>query len=844
MIPRLLNPEPALRPSAYEVISVITKKLETKPKITLFSPGFYPRLVFTGREKETEEIERRLFTEHQIVVLKGEVGSGKTRLIRELKFRALVNKKNVVLLEGRGSHLSILDHLSALIGLTPSRMIDGNRLQRFERIIQKLYKKGLEALLVDCPSNLTEMEKEALGFLARGLKGKAGVLLTENDIQLDTGVCDILLAPLDEDGIEKLVSRSFPSLSNKKELVSNILVLSNGNPGRINKILDILYRESCFRFDDFWRFNPPSDRTGINHKISRWLDDKLKELSEDEKRVMNVLCLSRQPLPLGIIKDVLKTDDIPWTIRGLREKKQVTQVSHDETIGFEISGELFRKAVYDRLPAKEKGTLLKKIALATERMCAAKWGKDPLNWERDYYLAFLAEIAFRAGLESKACLYLPPAAQRMIRKGYNSRAKAMLEHLLSLNTEGEVRKKALIELARIASLEGDPEKAQRLYTEALGLIEQMEEKARVLYRIGFTYQKYRFLEKAQDFIKKGLDCLGDDKSDIYYRLLSAKAWNALYRNDLDEAEKLLSRCVKEKSSAEFYPRYLYGLSVVLSAKGTLTEALNYGILALEESEKIEDETLTSQCILLVVETLQRSGRSGKALEYLSQAERLSVRLQNPTFSTNILLKKAAMYAYQGKHRQARETARQGLEISNRTRIKIHKLSLMCIEAEQTRILGEWDTAQRIYRDLWGYAVRSESTRHILPHILINWTDYYLKKGKLKSAGRMLRKAQGLAKTRGGEEDIIWTALLSSRLALALEDIPQTKSSLDEARSLIDDKGSELDRINLSLLDIQVMIRKGSCTEAVRKAQGLLSGLKDNGFKALMGEALHLLGKAL
>ncbi|MBN2378179.1 sigma 54-interacting transcriptional regulator [candidate division WOR-3 bacterium] len=844
LILRLLNPEPELRPTASEVADIVSLELNKTKGLKIASPGFVPRLVFGGREEEIEELERLLFEEKKVVFLTGEQGIGKTRLMCELRFRSLVKKRNIIMLHCRAGHLSLLEHLAAIIGMPRNAFTADEAVQNYERILQELYKQGISALLIDAACELSTYEEQALGFLARGLEAKSGVLLTGVEEEIHPTGSKFLLAPLSDQEIEELVKFSFRTLTSSKELAYDLSALSQGNPHKFQELLEIFCHQGWLRQEPGWVYSSPDDKSAISTQLSQWLEEKTALLHPPSKTLLNVLALSEGSLPLDVLKQINRGSDITWSLKELSRKRLVNQIIHRDRIHYAIPGEFIKEAALAKIQTKEAQRLLKDLVYGFETTLEARWGKDLKGWQDDECLIHLARLSFKAKLTGKAKTYLILAAKQLVNLGYFDQAITFYENLLTLNPGVEKKTKALKELGRIASIRYDPEACHDFYSRVIPLTKDPEEKADLLYRIGMAYQRSRDLDLAGEYFDKSEQYLGEKPSELSTQLLSARGWNALLRSDLDEAERSFDRCLVEKASPANHHRNLFSLAIVLTHKAEYGKALNYVRQALEGSKACKENSAACQYAILAVDICQRLGNLKQAETYLGEAEELSLRIQNPFLNADILRFKATLAGYKGQVRNAKGLARQALEILDRLQSETELPAVLAIGAEQSRNLGEWDHAHETLRKLWKIVATQKSRRNFIPYVLTNWSHLFLEQGKRFIADRMLRKIRNLTKTKGSKADSIGCAIMECRFAFTCNDYPKAREILKGVFSVLDNDGDIWSRLNVALLGAELFYKEGKISQALTESRKLIKKVEESGFEALLGEALRLEGEVL
>jgi len=732
---RLLNPEPALRPSAGEAAAVISRLAKRSEGIDLKTSGFAPVLPFGGRTQELALLEKLLLHKKEVVFIEGEPGTGKTRLLREFRFRALAKRRNTILVQGRGPYLSLTAHIAAALGLEPTE--GGAEAERdYERIVRAIERSRAAALLVDAPHDLSGYEEEGLGYLARALRGKRGVAFSGVSGRAFPQHHVITLAPLDESLVRELVRGCFKGIKRPETLARTLSSVSGGNPRRLGELLEVLYREGWLRMKaGGWVYRPPADAARISKKLDVWFAEKINALPDASP--LHVLALAQGAVPLDALRQALPGVDVQWALRRLEDARLVRFVVHRGVPHYEVENPLIRQYVLSGLPAQRRRTLARALGDALVAAAKTLWGERTESWD-ETLLAQIAALYSTAKARTKAPSYLVTAGRRLAAKQMLTKARDFLTDALRFAPTHAQRREALLELGRIADLQMEAQRAEEFYARLLPLVKgDVLEEAGVLVRMGLAYQRVDRLEQAEEFFGRAEKLLGAQAAARDPRLCLARGWNALKRREFDEAEGMFRRGVQNVSVPKEKARHLYSLAWALFLKQDYTQALEYASLALEEGEAAGDTGGALQAALLVVETLQRMGRLKEAQIRLERAVELSEEMQSPSQNAAVLRLKAQVLEGRGLYRRARGAVRQALELLTRLDKTTEQVLLLAQEANLSRELGEWPTAEQTYRDVWR-RIRSKPAAEILqPYVLRGWARLY----ELQENGDDRRAAQ-------------------------------------------------------------------------------------------------------
>lgn len=837
---RLLQTDPALRPSAAEAAGALSGFFKGKKDIQIAAAGFAPRLVFCGREEELARAQHLLFDEKKTVLLKGPRGIGKTRFMHELRFRCLTKKFNVMLVEGRGAHLTLIEHISQSLGLNQASQTAEAAEIRYERVLQAVYRSGLDALFIEAPLELSVYERKGLDFLARGLEGKNGLFLSQANGFKDTAREVLELAPLVREDTAEMIAKTFRGVKDENTLVDTIYAEADGNPTRMNELVNILYREGWLRFDETWIFEKPVGEDILGEKLSTWMSSRINTLPKSSVKVLEALALAEGPLPMAVLASTFDDADIAWILKVLFDSGIIASVTYRGLSHYSLKDNLLREYLLDKLSDKERRAWSSRLAKALERFGKDLWGEERTSWD-DSCLVQLAKLYTKAANKAKALGYLGEAGRRLSALYLYRQARELLVNLLEMEPEEQMKKSALIELGRIADIHEDAGLSERYYFEALPLAkDNPEEQASMIMRAGLAHQRVQNLDRAEELFTESEELMGTTSSS----LLSAKGWNAMMKGDLTSAETLFRQGMdKAPAHSETRRRTLYMLAWLLFLEVRYQEALTYARQAFEENETAGDRGAACQAALLLTDTLHRQGRLQEAYDYAEKAVEFSMSLEYPSLLAEALKRKSILLGVKGLFRQARSLCKESTQILERTNDNINIPSNLVILANQSRDLGEWTEAEGWYRKLWKLLVDFPITRSVKQYALNEWALLYLAKGELHKARLLADSAHTLAVSKNDQEALAWSQMVYARLALASDDLEGCRKLLTEGPLAAIGEGDLNTLLNRDLLKVELLLAEGENGKALEDAIALSTEIKDRGYENLHGEALRLLGRA-
>ncbi|MBN2378213.1 sigma 54-interacting transcriptional regulator [candidate division WOR-3 bacterium] len=853
LVVSMLNPEKFLRPSAEEVaceIQWISKgmRADVKPRDSV------PKLCFGGREKEIEDLEELIFREKRVVLLDGETGIGKTRLLRELRFRALARGRKVLFLEGRGAHLSLVDYLAASVGAKPETREDvetdqhRDKWHRYDNVFQTTRKKGFDAVIIDTPPNVSEDERGFLDYVAQGFDAKLGAIIAGSDIQTYPEGVRMKIIPLDKGKIAELVSRTFAGLKNTHSICDTLYSVADGNPRRMNELLELLYREGWLSYEQGWTYEPSKDEKGLKGKLDKWLQVRIERLDSDSRLALQFLSQAESAISCDIITDLLRKDS-NLALSGVVNEGLVNSFLHGEIPHFESGNELIRSYVDSKLTEKDRKSLAGKLAQALERHCLESWGNDLEAWDITS-LVQVASLSFKAGDTSAARAYLLESGKRLIVAGDYPKARELLEQVLESNPGLEEKKQALYRLGRIAVIENDPSLAEEYFSQVLPLTHgNPSDKADVLLRIGQAYQRIHELNKVDYFLdecEKSLAECPNAPPKLRCELVQRRGWNALFQGKWDQARVLFEKSLGIAPSEREKALAHNGLGTMFNLSGNPEKALYHAEKAVGLAEAAKDKGNKSIYILEMIHVLWVLGRTSEIDKWLKKALEICEDLKFPSLRAHVLGKTAFHLYTQGRYRKARDLVREAIEISSKLGEKMALESHRFYEAVYSTCLGDWKFAQETLLELWRKLPRTPD-RIFAPfptEIIRFWGLLYGRQGDFNVGRRMLKKAKRRAevfndknKSLELEMDLCWLEIDAGDPVKARRLLKETKQRLKTQSNLSVD-------LRFEMLETELFLAEGKNESAAELSSRVLDRIQREAEDRFYAHSLYQTGRSL
>lgn len=500
LVARLADPDPAERfADASQVVAEINRLFGTEYAVETreTTAGYVLSGQLVGRDRERARMEelldelRRTALSVPLLLIGGQVGMGKSRLVREWKVKcqlagvqfvsarcyenlrapygpAAELLRGLVSLAGPSSAL-VRRHREALARLVPEVRGDeepppvpsGPR-ERI-RLIHALARFALEfaqerplvlaiADMQWCDSETIELVKHLTRTLAVGAHGEGSALLICGAYR-EEELADTPLAALASDlGGEPLVERwildrlgadevgaFLRSMLGRDELpdalVSRIAVETDGNPYFIEEVMKALVEEGELRKTlEGWDVAVDPAQLKIPSSCEAVIQRRLDHLDDAAAEAIRLLAVLEEPAPLALLRAMhVGGVDAAFTKRGLRELTRLQLLRRqlgDDGYRYFLNHTATRRVVYDGLAPEQRAELHRLAAASIESLHAGGTG---------VVVRQLAHHHRRGGNRREAIRYgLAAAAESAALHAHQQAIDAFGEVLEALDAEPEL----------------------------------------------------------------------------------------------------------------------------------------------------------------------------------------------------------------------------------------------------------------------------------------------------------------------------------------------------------------------------------------------------------------------
>ncbi|KAA3606287.1 MAG: GAF domain-containing protein [Calditrichaeota bacterium] len=409
IILKLLAKEPSDRfPNALEVLQELASvvdlsvEFEVRENTKTHLENLVNSNSFQGREKELSEIKTQLFAEKSFVCeVVGETGSGKSRLLSEVKFLAQLQDYKVVFCDA--------SEMTNFPFATLTNLLEGfcKFLSKEEiQIVREKFGKVLGKILPTFVENGSQTENlspseeerflaEATKFLFENFKQNY-LLILENSDSVDSQTLNLLrkitlkisnpnfnllfssnnskfekngikLKGLEEKDVQKLINSIFSRIEEAEVLSRKVFDVTEGNPLFVLETIKSLVSSKVIYNKNFlWKVNSAKLKTSrLSKNLAGILTKNLKDLSKIEKEILIWFAVAGKSVKAEDIFTLTKMkSEIFWETLNelvgkgiLLENKDLYKISHKE----------LQKLLYDSQTISARREKHSEIALHFER---------------------------------------------------------------------------------------------------------------------------------------------------------------------------------------------------------------------------------------------------------------------------------------------------------------------------------------------------------------------------------------------------------------------------------------------------------------------------------------------
>jgi serine/threonine protein kinase/tetratricopeptide (TPR) repeat protein len=833
----------------------------------------------------------------RLVVLRGEKGLQKRRIVEDLRCRAQASGSNfydISCKEGRSAGGSFERLLADVAGmeelrgkagglayldkgiLLVQRLQDarGGGVEGYEQIIDEISAAALTCSqgrgIVICLHDLHEAQRPTLRLVDsllhaalenRVQRSKILVVATALDRgeleenafgelcatpQYRTGVTELQLKRLGDAEVAALVSRAFRNLEMPPAFVQRIVEESDGNTDVVIEILRyLLDRGRILRTAGGWQLGSDLESEDLPGKVRRELKDRIAHLPPEALRLaIAFACLDEAcDLDAAVQLSGINSRSVFQSLEALRSARILQACGPEHRAGvYDFVHSSARSMLYKAVPADELPALHQKAGELYEARNSASSKENTRILAHHFLKSSNREKAIRYGLDAAQDLandFAPVQAIEMYQRVLESAGS--VDRVLQFKVEREI--------ARLRLQIGD-------YQSVLTLLD---------------------VSRLPAEIKRS------ERVSVY--LQAARAHARLGK--FDEATAFLNRSLrsdKNQESAGDLASIMLGLAELHSLKGNVVECLRCCTRLIKSKCEIKDPEILSQLYMLLAESQAQLNNMDGAVSYCQMALRIVEPRHEPRFLAWGLFCRGKYHAYRrqfqkalrqfqlclllrrktseldgqadclreigtlhyllGNQLEARANLMEALELYEKTGNLSQTVQVLSTLAEVCRQLGEYDASQEAVD---GVLCKMEplDKRCYTLRTLLTLAGVAIDKGELQNARRHLDEAERVGTAgRGSSIGLLGIYPLLSELALYNGDLG---GALDRAAQGALAAREAQDPVALAWITVQqayLLCRLGRPAEARRSLLTVMDAGRSHDLPVLNGWARLIEGMVL
>lgn len=550
IIKMLLSDEPSVRPAVPFLYETFTRYL---PKKLFEIPHYQVQLPITSFVKSPEFLENLLNLRAGTVVVSGDMGSGKTRLLKELTYEFMFRDYEVFFFTGDSPfHTSLCNYIDCQ-DLDLSQKED--RYQVYAEITEQVLQYGKNknfVIMVDDLDSLSDYDLGLFRYLGHSLQKTSISLIGAGkpDPRIkDLNFFEIFLNAFSKDEIKELIEKTFFQFNIKRDKDLNWFVdwlhkHSGGNPLFITEILKALCNQGALYYiANRWEIDTEKlENIVIPEKIEEAINKRLEGLNQKEIEFLQVLALTDCLLELDTIQNIISP-----SVEVELEILKILGLIREEHIGgkrfFSLSNKILKMLLEQKTEKGEAEKLIQRTIRALEQTA-------PLY---KHYYPVIAHQCERVNDKERAFRYfLMSANEAELSRDYNSAIEYYTNVIdRARDFEPAHYPEFLLNIADLYYKIGKYEQAIEYYSDVIKKADG-ELKIKGLSGLGKVYSTTGEHKLAIQYLQDALNRIKNKRSKDYLQTINRLSYSMAQLKDFDSAENLLKESLILSQEAKDY----------------------------------------------------------------------------------------------------------------------------------------------------------------------------------------------------------------------------------------------------------------------------------------------------
>ncbi|MBB6215650.1 diguanylate cyclase (GGDEF)-like protein [Anaerosolibacter carboniphilus] len=692
----------------------------------------YERLNFNtklvNRENEMKVILKALEDlkakrETKVLLIKGEAGIGKSRLIKEslyrfrmssvLSFFASYDEPSMIqyrsikeilkqvlknadydLIKKYGSELvKLLPSLGNTWEIKPSPVLSEEKehLRLHDRILHFLCDCLAQQPAVFIIENIHYADKSTLEFIRFLLKsgsnlpalliltyranGHKEILQYLNEAYKQNNIQQIQMSKFNLEETAALIQNVLGMPWKPLKLATRIIKLTDGNPRYIEEIIKNLYIEGTLAINEDSKWMIKGDGIGIDNvqlpaNIDEALNNQIRSLDRSSLALLKVVSIFNTPVSLDVIGNMcdFDMDDLENMLYHLGKMKILDEKLEDWGYSYDYDNRRLKHNIYQKMDCEEKQLLHQKAAMTLEiaYINEGRENKDELVYQLT-----------KCGSFHKAIDYCLESAGKMFSLNLYMQSLEFIEKVMELFTrcKEDARKiEALLMMGEIYFNIGETDQSLACNKEAIRIAEDFDLKAKMIdgkNRLSNIYLIKKNFSTAKEIISETLSLAGRIDYEEGY-LEAGYLLSQLYieREDISSTEEVVNEFLKKSMSygnQRYIGLFLNQKGRVFSYLGQYDDAMLTFIKSIEYLEGSKHFTDTIKPInnmgVLLIESVQNTSLARK---YYERALKLSERHNLIAGTSTYYLNIGETYLVEDQYQLAIEYFTKAIQIDEMT----------------------------------------------------------------------------------------------------------------------------------------------------------------------------------
>ncbi|MEO0161411.1 MAG: sigma 54-interacting transcriptional regulator [candidate division WOR-3 bacterium] len=695
VILRLLSEEPCLRPTVPELYEVFTDLL---PKRKFVIPPYEVSLPPTIFVEIPEIMERLLRLKGEAVIINGETGSGKSRLLKELKYKYLFQDYEVFSYTGREEGY-LHEFICRSINFKDLKFADKeDQFQIFAEITEHLLEYARNrrvVLLIDDLDELSDYELGLMRFIGHSLEETNITLIGTATSELrvkDLNFFQLNLRPFSRNEVQLLIERTFFEIKPRdgQDLTSFIDWLyqhTGGNPLFIVETLKELHNQRILRYYiNHWEIDIETlHRAGIPENVAGLLSRRLQRLSGNALAILKILMIADFPLDLSVLWQILPEMEIA-DFEFLHMQGMIKEERRGEKRYFTVANQYLKSLIEKEISEEEVVFLSRKIIEVIEKTIPA-----------EVFYPLLARLYKKIGCPKKAFYYSYNAG--VVAEEVNDRKGAIKFYTSALesvyNLDSEDAASVFLRLGGLYLLDGENHRAIECYNKTIGL-----EKFKVagLFGLGKAYSNLGDYGQAIEYLKSASATASEEKNKV--EILNRLAYCYICLKDFAQGKKILKEAEelsRKIEAPELEAEVLYYLATLEWFRGNHTDGLQIGRKLLEFCDKKGMIKQLAYAANLLSSFFIQTGDIESGLKYIDIAIENFEKIKYLNALGAAMINKGLLIFNTGEIIQARDIFIQTLNISQKIKNWLYELIIYNCLANIYEITGKLKNALDYYK---------------------------------------------------------------------------------------------------------------------------------------------------